>query len=421
MGLKNKRLAIVVQNIHVPFIFEEAEAMGINVTFFHHQKEVNLNHLKGVQKFIPIDLFHHPDKAVDIVKSEHERNPFDGIMTFYEPALEFVARLAEELRLPGLATSVIENCRNKNNMRGMLKKNGLNVPHFKEYENEVDVTNFSFEYPVVVKPSNGFASQGVTRANTKKELIESIEKVRKVNTEDLGQFTGNKTSIVIEQFIDGPEFAIETFSIQEEVRVLSIGYKGDCKGPFFEESIYIAPAQLEENVMESISQEASKAVRALGIVDGPAHVELRLDSAGKPYVIEIGARIGGSGISHYIVKASTGINYMELAFKYVLGVQDCDAYNNEKKIHKVAGNYIIPVQGHGIVEGFEGIDSVRADMEVNRVLMFMAKGTEVLPYPHFSGYPGFILTTHESYSDCERYYTYLDNNVKVIYRNEVNV
>ena len=419
MPLQNKHLAVVLQNTYLPFIFEEAEALGIKVTFFYNQEEVKPKHLKNVQNFIPIDLFHTPDKALEIIKAEHHKNPFDGIMTLYEPALEVVSQLTEELNLPGLSPFVISNCRNKQKMREVLKDNDLNTPYFKEVENEEELKNLSLPYPVVVKPSNGFSSQGVSRANNKKELIDSIEKVRRVNEEDLSKFTKNKTGMVIEQFIDGPEFAIETFSVEGKVYVLSIGYKGNSKGPFFEEGVYIAPAQLEENVWQSIAQEAARAANALGIENGPAHIELRLDPAGKPYVIEIGARIGGSGISHYIVKESTGINYMELVFYYVLGLKP-PVLKNERKRKKVVGNYIIPVQGHGIFKEIRGLEDVRRDTEVKRVIQFITKGTDILPYPHFSGYPGFILTTHESYSDCEQYYSYLDNKVKIVYKNKVN-
>ncbi|AKP77379.1 Alanine-anticapsin ligase BacD [Priestia megaterium Q3] len=419
MPLRNKHLAIVLQNTYLPFIFEEAEALGIKMTFFYNQEEAEPTHLKHVQKFIPIDLFQAPEKALEVIKTEHNQNSFDGIMTIYEPALEFVAQLAKELNLPGLSPFVISNCRNKQMMRKILKDSNLNTLYFKEIKNEEEVKDLLLTYPVVIKPSNGFASQGVSRANNKEELIDSIEKVRRVNEEDLGKFTKNKTGIVIEQFIDGPEFAIETFSVEDKVYVLSIGYKGNSKGPFFEEGVYIAPAHLEENVWESISQEAAKAATALGIENGPAHIELRLDPAGKPYVIEIGARIGGSGISHYIVKESTGINYMELVFYYVLGLKP-PALKDKGQQKKVVGNYIIPVQGHGIFKEIQGVEDVHRDSEVKRVIQFITKGTEIFPYPHFSGYPGFILTTHDSYSDCEQYYRYLDYKIKVVYDNKVN-
>ena len=65
--------------------------------------------------------------------------------------------------------------------------------------------------------------------------------------------------------------------------------------------VYIAPAQLKEETRLAIVKEVTGAVSALGIHQGPAHTELRLDKDGTPYVIEVGARIGGSGVSHYIV------------------------------------------------------------------------------------------------------------------------
>ena len=89
-------------------------------------------------------------------------------MTLYEPALEFVAQLTEKLNLPGLSPFVISNCRNKQKMREVLKDNDLNTPYFKEVENTEELKNLSLPYPVVVKPSNGFSSQGVSRANNKK-------------------------------------------------------------------------------------------------------------------------------------------------------------------------------------------------------------------------------------------------------------
>lgn len=71
MPLQNKHLAVVLQNTYLPFIFEEAEALGIKVTFFYNQEEVEPKHLKNVQHFIPIDLFHTSDKALEIIKAEH--------------------------------------------------------------------------------------------------------------------------------------------------------------------------------------------------------------------------------------------------------------------------------------------------------------------------------------------------------------
>lgn len=75
----------------------------------------------------------------------------------------------------------------------------------------------------------------------------------------------------------------------------------------------------------------------------------------------MGDRIGGSGVSHYVVKESTGINYMLLAIQNAFGVLDSNRIPHNIVAKNVAGNYIIPVQGSGVVEEIQGIESLQKD------------------------------------------------------------
>ncbi|MDI5787758.1 ATP-grasp domain-containing protein [Bacillus licheniformis] len=47
-------------------------------------------------------------------------------------------------------------------------------------------------YPLVVKPVNGFSSQGVVRVDDRKELEEAVRKVEAVNQRDLNRFVHGK-------------------------------------------------------------------------------------------------------------------------------------------------------------------------------------------------------------------------------------
>ncbi|WP_078409901.1 ATP-grasp domain-containing protein [Priestia abyssalis] len=417
----NKHLAIICQNKHLPFIFEEAKDLDVHVTFFYDDNDSRPENLVGVDTYIPIALFDNPEESLEVVKQLHKEHPIDGIITLFEPALDFVAKVAEVLKLPYLPPSIISNCRNKNKTRKILEENKLNTPIFYELSLDENIEDIDFCFPLIVKPANGFSSQGVIRVNNKEELSEAIKKVKKINEHDLSKFVQDNHGIVIEQFIDGPEFAIETFSIQGDVHVLSIGYKGDIKGPFFEEGVYIAPAKLDEKVKNAIVEEVTRAVKALHIENGPAHTELRLNQNRVPYVLEVGARIGGSGVSHYIVKESTGINYIKLAIKNAFGILELDSIPSKIVATNVAGNYIIPVKGSGIFEKIKGLENLKDDKRVKRIFQFINEGTEILPYPHFSGYPGFILTSHDSYQDCEEFYKELDEEIEIIYKNNITV
>ncbi|MGD6886737.1 hypothetical protein [Staphylococcus shinii] len=55
-------------------------------------------------------------------------------------------------------------------------------------------------------------------------------------------------------------------------------------------------------------------------------------------------------------------------------------------------------------------------METKRILQFLHVGNFVEPYLNFSGYPGFILTTHKNYDACVNYYKWLQGEISINYK-----
>jgi len=76
--------------------------------------------------------------------------------------------------------------------------------------------------------------------------------------------------------------------------VLALFDKPDpLDGPFFEETLYITPSRLQPETQDAIIRCTEQAARALGLVHGPLHAELRLNQEG-PWILEVAARaIGG--------------------------------------------------------------------------------------------------------------------------------
>lgn len=193
----NKRLAIICQNKQLPFIFEEAEHLGLDVTFFYNSQENCPGNLPAVDRSVPIPLFEDEEKAMNIVKQTFVESPFDGVVTLFEPALHFTAKAAAELNLPGLPLQTIENCRNKSETRRILRQHGLNIPFFQEAAAYEDLEHVQLTFPLVVKPINGFSSQGVVRADDRKQLKEAMRKAEDINKGDLSRFvTGKKASLL---------------------------------------------------------------------------------------------------------------------------------------------------------------------------------------------------------------------------------
>ena len=56
------------------------------------------------------------------------------------------------------------------------------------------------------------------------------------------------------------------------------------------------PSSLSSDIKKEIIQITKGAINALGIKNGPAHVEIKVTSQG-PKIVEVGARLGGDHIT----------------------------------------------------------------------------------------------------------------------------
>src|SRR5262249_40213091 len=106
-------------------------------------------------------------------------------------------------------------------------------------------------------------------------------------------------------FLPGFEIAIEGLLTDGRLKVLAIFDKPDqLDGPFFEETIYVTPSRLTKETQDAVALATEAAARAMGLVRGPIHAELRINDSG-PWVIEVAARsIGGRGSPHVPVVAA---------------------------------------------------------------------------------------------------------------------
>jgi len=65
--------------------------------------------------------------------------------------------------------------------------------------------------PVVVKPSNDAGSNLVLRCDTEEEVVVAVENIKKNSINWVGQELD--PDVIIEEYLDGPEFSIESCTI----------------------------------------------------------------------------------------------------------------------------------------------------------------------------------------------------------------
>ncbi|MDW5563868.1 MAG: 3-methylornithine--L-lysine ligase PylC [Methanomassiliicoccus sp.] len=158
-------------------------------------------------------------------------------------------------------------------------------------------------YPVVVKPSGGSGSDGVTRATDHRTMVSGVEKIE-----------GRGDEVVIEEFLDGPSVSIEVIGdgtnfiplVTTEV-FLDDAY--DCK-------MVGSPWEARDGGAEPVLIDASRTMaQALGL-RGIMDVEAIVVN-GVPRVLEIDARIPSQ--TPTAVFHSHGINMVDMLVKMSLG------------------------------------------------------------------------------------------------------
>ncbi len=160
-------------------------------------------------------------------------------------------------------------------------------------------------YPVFVKPARMGSSVGVCKVSDLNELIDALYNAK--NLDD---------KILIEKAINGRELECailgNTASVLGEIKSADVFYSYDAKYKN-EESKTIIPADIDQNIMDSIRDIALKICRVLEI-DTLSRIDFFLeDNTNKIYLNEINTLPGFTDISMYpkLIEYG-GISYTEL-------------------------------------------------------------------------------------------------------------
>ncbi|MCV6547002.1 MAG: ATP-grasp domain-containing protein [Cohaesibacter sp.] len=412
------RLGLVCQrNNNIPFVFDVAEKLGFELIDIHDEGEDPQPAKAALKAHLCLPVFEDPEKAFELLEVWCRENRLDGIFTSREEAVLWTALAAERMGWPNIPPKAAAATRDKFIMREELQKGGCNVPAFLNYRGNQDRAALEkLDYPYVLKPKSAFGSAGVTLVRTDAERDAALQSISDMNREMFDRFspTHHANGLLVEGYLEGVEYVAECFAINGNCHVVSIGYKGNPTGPYFEETVYLAPAKLDDELRGAITKEACKGMKALGLINGPGHCELRVTSNGTAYILEIGARVGGSGSCHYVVEKSTGFDLFGNQMRFAAG-QETDIKEKIPRVNRYASNYIIPIGGYGILANVNGIDAARAHPQCDIIMRFLDNGSEVAPYPEFSGFIGFIFGTHDSYEQGLEQFAWLDQTITPVW------
>lgn len=300
-----KKILVIGAGFLQSFIIKRAKEMGFHtITIDKNPDSVGF---KYADEYEVIDIVNEKECLVYA-----QKNNIDGVLTAAtDYGVLSASFIAKKMKLPGLNYEVAQTIKNKYLVRKVLFENNIDeMQQFYEVESLYDLNRIvsSIKFPVIVKPADGSGSKATRKVNSAKEL--------KVACKEAIQSSIIKKAL-IEDFIEGVEYGIESFVYNNKTHILGIMGKYMSTPPTFAELGHHFPINLD--VYEEVENVVKRAIRALGINFGAVNMDVLISKDNRIYVIDIGARMGGNLIGSHIIPIGTGFDYMGNLIKASVG------------------------------------------------------------------------------------------------------
>lgn len=330
--MQKKLLVLAAGILQVPVI-KKAKEMGIYV--IAADGDPNAVGLKYADKAIVVNI----TSEEDVLKVAREEL-IDGVIhPCSEVSMNVMGRLNDELGLSGITREQAIRATNKHLMREAFEKGNAPSPKSILTDSAEDAWEHlqnDFSTDGILKPSRNSGSRGIAK------VVRDMNKADFINAYNIALNESRDKSVLIEQFIEGPEFSIEIIVWNGKVNVLTVTDKKTTGAPHFVELGHNQPSCFSAADVETLKSAAVAGVKALGVNNCACHAEAKLMD-GKAYLMEIGARLGGDFISTELTHLSTGIDMVAAAINVALGVEP--NLNPKEEPKGVCIRYFCPTPG----------------------------------------------------------------------------
>jgi len=333
--------------------------------------------------------FARVDEAAGSIAAYAAERPLTAILAVDDSGSLLAAAAADALGLPHNAPAAALAARDKAVMRRLLRDGGVAVPWFEEFTTDDDPAAVAAQapYPCVVKPVNLNGSRGVIRADSPAELAAAIARLSRL----LAAGANGPQPYLVEAFIPGVEVALEGMLDNGRLTVLALFDKPDpLDGPFFEETIYVTPLRLPQATQAAIAATTANAARALGLVAGPIHAELRINAYGV-WIVEIAGRSIG-GLCSQVLRFGVDVSLEELILRQAAGLPLGDTRRSDR----AAGVMMIPIPQAGLLREVSGVEEAAAGPLIDSVEITARLNYPLTPLPEGDSYLGFIFARGDS-------------------------
>ena len=314
----------------------------------------------------------------------------DGIVTLAtDLPMRGVAKVSEKLGLHCISYETALKATDKYEMIKAFKAHKVASPWFFTLDSKEELIKLEekLHYPCVMKPTDNAGSHGVVLANSFSELMSYYE---------YSHSFAHHGRLIVEEYLRGSEVSVEVMVVDGKVNILQITDKLTTGAPYFVEMGHSQPSRHPLEVQNAIKELTKQACMAIGIDQGPAHVEMMVTDRG-PVMIELGARMGGDYIATSLVPYSTGIDMVKATIDVALGYQPdiMPRLNCGSAIRYIAAS-------EGVIKTISGVEEAKQLFGAREVIMTKSAGELSTPIHCSNDRIGSVIAQAETVEEAVR-------------------
>jgi len=319
-----------------------------------------------------------------------EVRQLDGVMCIASDIPQTVAAVAADLGLPGISKESARLSSDKLDMKLKFRRDCVPVPWFSLVESAARLHEIAFSrgFSLVIKPVDSRGARGVLR------LTEAV---------DLNwayQFSASYSPsgrVMVEEFLAGPQISTESILLEGVAYTPALADRNyeflDRFAPHIIENGGDLPTRLSAEEQQSIRDLIQQAATSMGVCNGVVKGDVAFHE-GKPFMIELAARLSGGYLCTHEIPLSTGVDFVGCAIRLALG-ERVSADDLVPRFQRyISQRYLFPSPGR--VVGIAGAQGVSEQPGVVFCQVRLRVGDLVGPVNSHPARAGLVMAMGES-------------------------
>jgi len=350
---------------------------------------------------------HNPDQLLEAAKQlQQKHGSLSRIVTTYETLLEPVAQTVEALGLEGMGVATVRRALDKSNLIATLREAGIGTAKSLVCTDEIQARHFAqnLGYSVVLKPLNGSGGLATWSIRDHAELNLALELTDPSPARPL----------LVEEWLQGKEYSIDTITIANEPRFYSIC----CYVPTILNAIQnpaiqwscVMPRDISDKFYQPLITQGLDAVRALSVGDAMTHMEAFMLADGQVCFTDATLRPAGARIAPMLTNAYDIDPYFVWARATLDGCFDGPW---ERKF--AVGTIFLHGAGSGTVETVSGLELVERKLGQAVVDVRMPRAGAIKASTYTGD--GYITVRHPETLVVEDALDFIAQTIRISYSN----